>query len=113
MRRRLEALVAAGLATCARCGQPIAKGAQFDLDHADDRNGYIGVSHPRCNRGARRRAQVANGKRAPDPEWTGLGSHVGMRWSRDWDAVSGADYITSCVLEFSEDDPVSDTTRCG
>jgi hypothetical protein len=86
VRTRYEALVASGLASCARCGKPIAAGAPFDLDHDDSRGGYIGVSHPRCNRlvGARRGAAVTNGKPAADPEWTGLGSHVGRRWSRVW-----------------------------
>jgi hypothetical protein len=90
VRARYEALVASGLARCARCGGPIAAGAPFDLDHSDDRGGYLGVSHPHCNRtaGARRGAAVTNGK--ADPGWSGPGSHVGMRWSRDWDAVSGA-----------------------
>jgi hypothetical protein len=84
VRKKYAALVASGEATCARCGQPISPGAQFDLDHADDRAGYLGVSHPRCNRlhGAQRGAAVTNGKR--DPEWTGLGAHVGRRWSRVW-----------------------------
>jgi hypothetical protein len=77
VRERYKALVASGLARCARCGRPIAKGAQFDLDHSDDRSGYLGVSHPRCNRlaGARRGAAVTNGKRAPD---------LGRRVSRVW-----------------------------
>jgi hypothetical protein len=88
MRKRLEALVATGLAVCARCGGPIDKGAPFDLDHADDRKGYLGVSHPSCNRGARgRRAQAVNGKPAADAVWAGLGSEQGRRWSRDWDAL--------------------------
>jgi|SRR5271163_3291030 len=33
----------------------------FDLDHNDDRSGWIGVSHQRCNRGAPHR------KRPPTP----------------------------------------------
>ena len=66
VRERYKALVASGQATCARCGRPIAKGAAFDLDHSDDRTGYLGVSHPGCNRrhGARRGAAVTNGERA-------------------------------------------------
>jgi hypothetical protein len=65
VRKKYAALVASGEATCARCGQPISPGAQFDLDDADDRNGYLGVSHSRCNRlaGARLGAQVTSGRR--------------------------------------------------
>jgi hypothetical protein len=64
----LRRLVASGLATCARCGRPIAARAQFDLDHDDSRGSYQGVSHPRCNR--QEGARKANGKRAADP-WRG------------------------------------------
>jgi predicted TIM-barrel enzyme len=65
VREQFKALVASGLAVCARCGGPFSPGAQFDLDHADDRGGYLGVSHSRCNRaaGARRGAAVASGRR--------------------------------------------------
>jgi hypothetical protein len=52
--RRLRAEVArvveAGRALCARCGGSIAPGTRWDLDHSDDRMGYIGPSHVRCNR---------------------------------------------------------------
>jgi hypothetical protein len=73
-REKYAALVATGLATCARCGGPIAKGAPFDLDHDDSRGGYLGVSHPGCNRtaGAKLGAQITNGVRA------------GSRTSRVW-----------------------------
>lgn len=50
-RRRLEPLVASGLAVCARCGEPIEAGAAWDLDHSDDRSGYLAPSHLKCNRG--------------------------------------------------------------
>jgi hypothetical protein len=46
-----------GWQTCARCGLPIAAGAEFDLDHTDDRAGYLGASHQACNRGAPSRDQ--------------------------------------------------------
>jgi hypothetical protein len=35
---------------CARCGEFIQAGAAFDLDHTDDRSGYLGASHQACNR---------------------------------------------------------------
>jgi len=37
---------------CARCSRAILPGQQVDLDHNDDRVGYRGWSHPRCNRSA-------------------------------------------------------------
>jgi hypothetical protein len=53
--RRLEPLVASGLAVCSRCGERIEAGAPFDLDHSDDRSSYLGPSHVSCNRGAHSR----------------------------------------------------------
>lgn len=44
-RRMIAPLVAAGLATCARCGERILPGQHWDLDHTDDRTGYLGPSH--------------------------------------------------------------------
>jgi hypothetical protein len=39
-----------------RCGKPIYRGEPVDLDHHDDRPGWAGMAHARCNRaaGARR-----------------------------------------------------------
>jgi hypothetical protein len=69
--QRLRALVArqvaAGVAYCSRCGGWIPPGTPFDLDHSDDRNGYLGASHRYCNRssGARR----ANALRQLSRQW--------------------------------------------
>lgn len=46
--------VNAGHARCARCGKPIRVGQPWDLDHTDNRNGYLGASHATCNRGTRK-----------------------------------------------------------
>jgi hypothetical protein len=43
--------VAAGLEPCRRCGKLIAPDEPFDLDHNDERTGYLGPSHVSCNRG--------------------------------------------------------------
>jgi hypothetical protein len=42
--------VAAGIANCSRCGTAIDPWEPFDLDHTDDRTGYLGPSHRKCNR---------------------------------------------------------------
>lgn len=40
---------------CARCGEPLGTYRKaLDLDHTDDRAGYLGLSHSRCNRATRR-----------------------------------------------------------
>jgi hypothetical protein len=50
-RRRLAGVVAAGKATCVRCGDPIAPGDRWDLDHDDARpNRHLGPAHAHCNR---------------------------------------------------------------
>jgi hypothetical protein len=41
--------VAQGGVDCARCHQRIVPGEEWHLDHADDRDGYLGPSHARCN----------------------------------------------------------------
>lgn len=51
-RRRVARLVRRGGVTCARCGQPIAPDDDWHLDHTDDRAGYLGPSHAKCNTSA-------------------------------------------------------------
>ena len=68
-RARWAPLVDSGAVTCARCGQPIAPGESWD--HADDRSGYLGPSHARCNRAAARSngaAQTTNSQQ-PRSRW--------------------------------------------
>ena len=59
-RVRFAALVVSGLAVCARCGLSIAPGAAWDLGHTEDRTGYSGPEHRKCNQlaGARKGAAV-------------------------------------------------------
>ena len=34
---------------CARCHGPMYRSQRLELDHNDDRTGYLGLSHRRCN----------------------------------------------------------------
>ena len=53
LRKRLLAQLAARPgAPCPRCGQPMHTAQRLDLDHTDDRSGYLGLSHEACNRRA-------------------------------------------------------------
>lgn len=54
LRAEWAPLVATGHVKCARCREPIAGDAAWDLDHTADRAGYLGPSHASCNRAARR-----------------------------------------------------------
>jgi hypothetical protein len=40
------------LTACTRCGRQIEPGQLWDLDHTDDRSGYLGPAHRSCNRSA-------------------------------------------------------------
>jgi hypothetical protein len=60
LRRSLAREVAAGLATCARCGRPIDPDEQWDLGHDDyDRTLYTGPEHRACNRATTRRRRTS------------------------------------------------------
>lgn len=51
-RQRYTRLVKSGNAFCARCGGHIPADTppdQWHLDHTDDRQGYLGPSHAKCN----------------------------------------------------------------
>jgi hypothetical protein len=54
LRRKIAREVAAGAATCARCGLQIDPGKPLDLDHAGNGASYLGPSHARCNRARNR-----------------------------------------------------------
>ena len=48
-RKRWGRVVKAGNANCSRCGGPIDPNEEWHLDHTDDRLGYLGPAHARCN----------------------------------------------------------------
>ena len=76
-RRRLAPIVAAGLTPCARCGELIAAGAPWDLDHAPDGVSYLGPSHAACNRATSAHAKARRQGRELVP--------AGSSWvSRSW-----------------------------
>jgi hypothetical protein len=81
-------LVRAGKARCSRCGLAIGVDEEFDLDHADDGLGYLGVSHVGCNRSAphRRRPSPAVPPSVPadDPGRGVFYGPMAQAWSRPW-----------------------------
>lgn len=56
LRRALAPIVAQGLATCWRCGLPIAPSDAWHLGHAEDRAITMGAEHASCNLSAAGRA---------------------------------------------------------
>lgn len=51
-RERWEQRILNGVVSCARCDTPIRPGDRWDLDHTEDRTGYLGASCMTCNRAA-------------------------------------------------------------
>jgi hypothetical protein len=81
MRKRLEPVVARGEIACARCGQMIGQGEEWQLDHRDDGRGRLGPSHRRCNAKAGWESMVAS------VGGNGSGTvleEMPYRWSQRW-----------------------------
>lgn len=61
---------------CARCGDPMVGDASlFDLDHTDDRTGYLGLSHRECNRSVQRKKMGGR---------TSVCDHCGLEYRARW-----------------------------
>jgi hypothetical protein len=88
LREAVAAQVATGAVACARCGGLIVRGDAWDLDHADDGNGYLGPSHAACNRATASHGRIESYE--DDPEqgifWGPPREKGGelLRWSRPW-----------------------------
>ena len=90
LRAQLVPVVATGRMRCARCGEQIAPGEEWDLDHADGRDGeYLGPSHKSCHR-ATSVAETFDDDPAAGIYWgppqEGVDGRPGKptRWSRAW-----------------------------
>jgi hypothetical protein len=60
LRQTLAPFVAAGLATCARCLEPIEASDPWDLGHDDlDHTKWTGPEHASCNRAAPNRLRTS------------------------------------------------------
>jgi hypothetical protein len=86
LRRAVAMQVAAGGVSCARCGGLIIRGDAWDLDHADDGDGYLGPSHARCNRDTAGREPESYEDDPSRGIYWGPPDEKGrpLRWSRPW-----------------------------
>jgi hypothetical protein len=66
-RAQLAPYVAAGMARCSICHQPIVPGQKWDLDHTPDKSGYRGPAHAGCNRSEGAKRGNAKRRRYPPP----------------------------------------------
>jgi len=70
-RQRMQRMVDAGQAVCSICSGHINPGEPWDADHTDDRTGYRGPAHMRCNRraGAIKGNRIRRGLIATPRRW--------------------------------------------
>jgi hypothetical protein len=55
---------------CARCGREMIRGQRLFLDHTNDRRGYLGWSHAKCDIAASNRRRAAAARLARQPTAT-------------------------------------------
>ena len=67
-RRRWEPIVEAGGAKCVFCDRLIDPKGPWDLDHDEDRTGWRGPAHVKCNRSAGQANAMAS-RRTQTWEW--------------------------------------------
>ena len=65
VRAHWRPVVDSGRAACVKCGQQIRPGTAWDLDHTDDRTGWLGPAHASCNRADGARKTNAKRKQRP------------------------------------------------
>lgn len=49
LRQAWQVIIEISGVNCVRCGEPISPDQSWHLDHTEDRTGYLGPSHSRCN----------------------------------------------------------------
>ena len=70
LRAQWRPVVEEGGVGCARCGQLIVPGSPWHLGHTEDRTGYVGPEHQRCNTQAGgRRGNRVRWRRVTSLEW--------------------------------------------
>lgn len=80
LRRAIAQQVAAGGVLCVRCGESISPLEGFDLDHADNGNGYLGAAHISCNRGHKKSRRLEKTRLNYDPHTGIFEDPLGVFW---------------------------------
>jgi hypothetical protein len=97
LRKRLLAQLARSPGQpCARCGLPMWPSQRLDLDHTDDRSGYLGLSHATCNRRAGQ-AKTAAINRARGRQLTPA-QLAAIRF-KQWQAAAARRLLTVTMLD--------------
>jgi hypothetical protein len=107
-RRRALAALDPG-APCPRCGEPMWPDSQpLDLDHTDDRRGYLGLSHASCNRSA----GAKMGNRRGRPFWQRRHRQLELFRASAVKAAKPRKFRGACSLEGCTDERAKQSDRC-